>query len=866
MSILPIEKMRERVKIARQDSDTSYFLSLLYFGEMIIKLTGAGLVSAIENDPDRNRYRIIHRLVRADGLGDWSASIEDMLSGPSSRFLDKESVNEQQELITKCGTDSWQYQSSKWLNKCLQIIDPNAEQLQTRIQGKKWLTLFVTLRNSTRGHGAPLSEICTRMCFPLEESIEIFIDNFALFKRPWLYLHKNLSGKYKSINLSNTTTDKELSGIVSNIEKLDDGIYIKFNELRKAELVFSSVDGIDFFFPNGGFNKKKFKTISYLSNNSGEIDASPYLAPASFLPKSETQGIGYLEVVGNCFTNIPSLQDGYIIREDLENSLKTSLLNDRHPIVTLLGRGGIGKTSLALKILRDISIEDRFSIILWFSARDVDLFQEGPKIVSPQILSIEDISNEYVRLVQPSQLEDKRFNSIEHFSKVLGKNEFGNTLYVFDNFETVQNPLELYNWIDTYIRLPNKVLITTRLRDFKGDYPIEVLGMDNNQSKELINQYSNYLGIKNLLTEKYKLELIVESEGHPYVMKVLLGEVAKENCLLKVERIIATKDDILDALFERTYNGLSQVGRRVFLTLCNWRSTVPLIGLEAVLLRSNNERMDVDKAVEELGLCSFVEIHQSPKDDMIFLNIPMVASVFGRKKLATDPLKSSIELDNQLLFAFGASQTSEISRGIGPKIERLFRYVAKNISQGKATIDTYIPMLEFLARRHPDSWLLLARLYQELNKPDNAKEAIRRFLESTPKDYDQQEKAWNNLSNLCHFTNDYMGEISSLVELCKLEGIPFEIISNAVNRVNALFINRSFTIDSEEKKVISQTLAEIMASRIVEGDATDCSRLAWLYLRIQEEDKAFEIVERGLKIDNENDYCINLYNQKFRGN
>jgi hypothetical protein len=42
-------------------------------------------------------------------------------------------------------------------------------------------------------------------------------------------------------------------------------------------------------------------------------------------------------------------------------------------------------------------------------------------------------------------------------------------LFVFDNFETVRSPAELYIWIDTYVRPPDKVLITTRFRDFKGD-------------------------------------------------------------------------------------------------------------------------------------------------------------------------------------------------------------------------------------------------------------------------------------------------------------------------------------------------------------------------------------------------------------
>jgi hypothetical protein len=40
----------------------------------------------------------------------------------------------------------------------------------------------------------------------------------------------------------------------------------------------------------------------------------------------------------------------------------------------------------------------------------------------------------------------------------------GPFLFVFDNFETVVSPGEAFAWIDTYIRSPNKALITTRIR------------------------------------------------------------------------------------------------------------------------------------------------------------------------------------------------------------------------------------------------------------------------------------------------------------------------------------------------------------------------------------------------------------------
>ena len=57
-------------------------------------------------------------------------------------------------------------------------------------------------------------------------------------------------------------------------------------------------------------------------------------------------------------------------------------------------------------------------------------------------------------------MNEKGFKPIAFLGETLTKSAIGPILFVFDNFETVQNPPELFTWLDTYIRLPNKILIT----------------------------------------------------------------------------------------------------------------------------------------------------------------------------------------------------------------------------------------------------------------------------------------------------------------------------------------------------------------------------------------------------------------------
>lgn len=53
---IPLNKMWERVELARDDSNTALFYDLLLLGEMLTKIVAAGLIAAIDNDRERHRY------------------------------------------------------------------------------------------------------------------------------------------------------------------------------------------------------------------------------------------------------------------------------------------------------------------------------------------------------------------------------------------------------------------------------------------------------------------------------------------------------------------------------------------------------------------------------------------------------------------------------------------------------------------------------------------------------------------------------------------------------------------------------------------------------------------------------------------
>lgn len=859
MKHVAIEQVLGRAQKAKSDADFTYFFSQLLSAEALAKTMVLGVVASIADEKERNRYRLEHQLVRSDGLGDWGKVMEDALTGPASQFLLTEARVEQSELLQASKDGDWQYESIKALKSVLTHLDIESENIPVKSDMKRWFRLFATLRNKTRAHGATLPEKAARAAELIALSTELIYRNFRLFQRPWAHLHRNLNGKYRISAITENISEFSFLKAVQDLQ-FANGIYIYMGSPRRINLMNTDVELQDFFFANGGLNTKKFELLSYYSDDKKDGDSSIFLTPPGVLPPSETDGLGALMPLGNCMSNVPEVVRDYVRRTELESSLLKLLLDDKRPIVTLLGRGGIGKTSLALKVIQDIYSKNRYEVVVWLSARDVDLQFTGPKPVRPAVLSPEDMGRFYSDLVlSQEKIKTKGFNARTFFEEQLQKCDLGACLFVFDNFETTQNPIEMFNWIDSFIRLPNKALITTRLREFKGDYPVEVRGMREQEARTLISQTGSSLGINELLSAAYINELVDKSDGHPYVIKILLGEVAKAGRAVNIPQMVAGTEDILTALFERTYAALSPCSQRAFLTLSAWNSPVPRLALEAVLFRSTEERDEVERGIESLVQYSMAEVHLTSSDQQEFINLPLVASVFGKKKLNISSSKVAIQADVEILQMLGPSRRDDVNLTLARRLENFIGNISRRVDAG-ADYASFVSILEAICRAYNPGWLIVARWHMEQRteeKYEMAKEELKRFLESGPSARDAAE-AWGLLGHACYQTGDKLGESHAFIERAQVLDLPFHDLSNTANRLNGLLWEHGLEIDREQKRDLASRILLVLDQRKDEAGADDLSRMAWLAIHCGQEAVAREYVERGLQLPDENRHLVKL--------
>ena len=854
-----------RIELDQEDSDSAYFHALTLKMEYVTKLLTAGVLACVGDDLDRHRYSVEHTLVRADSVGDWVRALNTILVGPAAQFFFPYSSDAIKALTERVGPGDWRFSAVTAMKKAAEQVRADGD-IGRRVALRQLFDIGAQLRNRSRGHGATTTAQYSQASPYLASALTALTENTPLFELPWAYLHRNLSGKYRVSTLSGDSSCFDYLKRTTT-EQLQDGVYIHLGRPVRVNLVFTGPDLHDIALPNGRYSNGTFETLSYITNDLTREDGSDWSVPAGQLPPSDTEGDEVLEPFGKTSANVPPMLADYVPRPDLVGEVERELLQiDRHPILSLTGPGGIGKTTIAIAALH--AIRDRaplpYEVILWISARDIDLLESGAKPVRPKVITQDDISRAAVDLLEPKEQWSADFNATRYFEQCLRDGAAGNTIFVLDNFETVQSPADVYAWLDTHVRLPNKVLITTRIREFRADFPIDIGGMTEDQASLLIDQHSGRLGIHHLISAEYRRQMISESDGHPYVIRMMLGQVATQDRAAAPERIMASSDHILRALFERTYTALSPGAQRVFLLLSSWRVFVPEIAIEAVLLRPGNDRFNVAEGLDQLHCFSLVERLSAEEEDHVLVGVPLAASIYGRVKLEASVFRVSIEEDRKLLMEFGPGRGKSANQGILPRIENLYKTVAQRAQKNPALFEQYGPILEYLAQAVPVAFLQLSDLVWEFDESTQgkaqAKEYLRRYLEVAREP--AKEAVWEKLSGRCRSSDDPTGEIHALCEAALLSSAKVEDLGRYANRLNGRI--RELKLDgieeawSPEVRDLLHKVIGKMESYLDQLTATECSRLAWLYLNVSNDERARDIARCGIERDPNNDHCLRL--------
>jgi len=843
-----------RVNISGVDGGAETFLTASYVIEIAIKTIGITLYSGLKQKAPEQAYRMGYELIRADGLGIWDGWIRSATSQPAVGFLPptfSELVSWANKIRSK-PEDEWFREAVIKLNNIFDQLGLSSGIPERKPTIKDMISSFVQLRNKTKAHGALGNDFFHAVNIDFISTINAFLITCPCFKWKWVHLLARDSGKNRGILLSGMSPTHLRESEIAEVKIERPGIHVWPPNgqipISTSDLLSSNRECSDFFVPNGGYSDQQAWYINYATGNTSQIEQQMFATPPAPLPPSETQGMLAFDVQNNIFGNLPPEPVGYVTRKLLEDELERRLRDRNHPIITLHGRGGIGKTSLALKLAHILASEAEplFEYLVWFSARDIDLRPRGPAGVRPTVTSLLGVAKFYGELFGVE-------GSIDSFAQILHSPKIHSNrgiLFIFDNFETMDDVKELHQFLDLHTHLPNKILITSRERAFKADFPIEVQGMEKEEARQLIFKSAQSLGIESLISDDIIDRLYDYSEGHPYVIRVVVGEIAIEGRYESPKTLLPKRLDIVNAVFERSFNKLSEEGRRVFLIISCWKSIISELALLVVL---GQRGIDVESGIEECLRLSLVERRYFLNDQPAY-TAPQVARLFGKKKLEGDPDRLLIQEDLGILQKFGVIPTSEpvqipqddaLNDFIGWCINHA---IGMNIAE-QNRIDI---ILESLAELWPDGWIGLA---QYRLKNGNDSEAIDYALRRSVEEQPSNKKAFLLRADYAKQIGDNSTFIASYIRAAELDPKDKDLIREVALQVCRYINEHIAELPPARRGVYLASIRSLMMPLASELDATGLSRLAWLFLLEGKEDLAYKYAGMGLAKDADNSHC-----------
>ncbi|MFK7949699.1 MAG: NB-ARC domain-containing protein, partial [Saprospiraceae bacterium] len=241
-------------------------------------------------------------------------------------------------------------------------------------------------------------------------------------------LYKN---NYKSI-IKNSLDKKHFI-------KYFDELYLLRCKIAHVKGFFTSID-LDKLIELTSFFKDLFGDTEFTS-----LLNKIFTSPEKVIIKIPTDFIEDYVKDSGIINNLPTpdyeYEGGFVGRDDDRKKLIKLLKSEKFSVITITGAGGVGKTSLALKIIQDITQRKDnkfFESIVWLSAKENKLTPFGIEDIEPTLKSYEELLDIIIDLFEFNDyLKETTFEAKEELvEEIISLNN--KMLIVIDNLETIK--------------------------------------------------------------------------------------------------------------------------------------------------------------------------------------------------------------------------------------------------------------------------------------------------------------------------------------------------------------------------------------------------------------------------------------------
>jgi len=256
--------------------------------------------------------------------------------------------------------------------------------------------------------------------------------------------------------------------------------------------------------------------------------------------------------------NLPAAEydeTGFIGRNKIVANIK-QVLKGAYPVISIVGDGGIGKSSLALKIAYDLLDTSEFDSIVWVSAKT-------SLLTTTEIIRIESAISDSLGMLSAAARQLGGDVAVsDPLEEVLSYLGHFRILLILDNLETVLDE----TLRDFLGRLPmgSKVLITSRIGIGAYEYPVKLGPLEEREGVRLLRALARNVDLLMRTSDLSIARYVKTMGGRPLYIRWFVSAVQAGS---RPEDVLNNSALLLDYCMSNVYNYLSDDSRVVLRAL-----------------------------------------------------------------------------------------------------------------------------------------------------------------------------------------------------------------------------------------------------------------------------------------------------------
>lgn len=305
----------------------------------------------------------------------------------------------------------------------------------------------------------------------------------------------------------------------------------------------------------------------------------------------------------NRYVYYPVPDHEYEINEHVGNELFSSHNN---PVIMISGIGGIGKTAVAIEIIRRTLTHELtpFKKITWDSAKESfyevgNRRQVGNAVISWDAL-FDSIGQQLVGTHWHKTPADDKEN------KLRDKLHEKRSLIVVDNLESLANADEIIFRIKGLLGF-SKLLLTSREQVPGNYYNTKLEGLSLQSTKQFLEQEIKIRHLQlPVLSESDINEIHKATSGMPLALQLVIGQAEMLGLEVSLENFQAGRDDIYEYIFPQMLDKLSIGAQKIIFYLATNLRAIGREELEIVARKVDINPVELNNALTELIRASLI--------------------------------------------------------------------------------------------------------------------------------------------------------------------------------------------------------------------------------------------------------------------